>query len=141
MPQESTEDGLIKSPTDGQPVQPTFDYGSLSESNHRLLEEVLKLLEYKKGKLTTFAIDDIKMKFNIAEVPMMKVEESLWYEFTKDERIGASIQGFREVTQADGTKIRIPHIGFSGDLDQLNDMINRILAKAGMLKPVEVSKD
>ena len=139
MPQESTINGLIKSPTDGQEVQPVFDYGALSESNHRLLEEVLKVLENNNAKPTSRAIDDLKMKFNIAEVPMMKVEDSLWYEFTKDERIGASIQGFREVTQADGSKIRIPHIGFSGDLDQLNDMINRILAKAGMLQPV--SKD
>jgi hypothetical protein len=47
---------------------------------------------------------------------------------TKDERLGQSVQGFRQAT-VDGKKIRIPHIGFSADLDYLDEFINRIANK------------
>jgi hypothetical protein len=36
------------------------------------------------------------------------------------------MQGFRETKDKNGKKIRIPHIGFSADLDYLNEMIQRI---------------
>jgi hypothetical protein len=57
---------------------------------------------------------------------MAKIEDSLWHQFTKNERIGQSMQGFRETKDKNGKKIRIPHIGFSADLDYLDEMIQRI---------------
>ena len=59
---------------------------------------------------------------------MMKYEDSLWYELTKNENLGVSIQGYREVTQEDGKKIRIPHIAMSADLDYLDDVVKRIFS-------------
>jgi len=59
----------------------------------------------------------------------MKLEESLWHALTKDERIGQSMQGYKDTTDKDGKKIRIPHIGFSADLDYLDEFINRLAVK------------
>ena len=53
---------------------------------------------------------------------------------TKEERLGMSIQGFRQSTDENGNQIRIPHVGFSADLDYLDDFINRIVQKALKLK-------
>ena len=72
-------------------------------------------------------------KFKVEEIPLMKLESSLWHQFTKDEKLGQSVQGFRTAT-VDGKKINIPHLGFSADLDYLDDVINRIVKKARQLK-------
>ena len=42
-----------------------------------------------------------------------------------------SMQGYRETSDKDGNKIRIPHIGFSADLDYLDEFINRLATKIG----------
>ena len=73
--------------------------------------------------------EELKTRFQIVEIPMKPVEESLWHQFTKNERIGLSVQGFRESKDDEGNKIRIPHIGFSADLDYLDEMIQRIAKK------------
>lgn len=129
--------GLIKSSITGEDIEPVFDYDVLTESDRRLLAEILRVMEEKKGKPTSVAIADLKMKFNLAEVPMLDIKKSLWYEFTKDERIGPSVQGFRETKDKDGNPIRIPHIGFSADLDYLDAMINRIILKGMSLQPAK----
>ena len=48
---------------------------------------------------------------------------------TKDERLGQSVQGFRQTTDENGKKIRILHVGFSADLDYLDEFLNRIVKK------------
>ena len=53
---------------------------------------------------------------------------------TKDERLGQSIQGHRLSVDKDGNKLRIPHVGFSADLDYLDEFINRIIQKAKEIK-------
>jgi hypothetical protein len=53
---------------------------------------------------------------------------------TKDERIGQSVQGFRQSIDENGNKIRIPHIGFSADLDYLDGFLNRLIQKAQEIK-------
>jgi hypothetical protein len=68
---------------------------------------------------------------------MMKVEDSVWHQLTKDERLGFSMQGFRQTTDNDGNKIRIPHIGFSADLDYLDEFVNRLAKKIATLPTAE----
>jgi len=68
---------------------------------------------------------------------MMKVEDSVWHQLTKDERIGQSMQGFRQTTDNEGNKIRIPHIGFSADLDYLDEFVNRLAKKIASLPTAE----
>jgi hypothetical protein len=53
---------------------------------------------------------------------------------TKDERLGQSVQGFRQSTDENGEKIRIPHVGFSADLDYLDEFVNRLVKKIEGIK-------
>ena len=64
---------------------------------------------------------------------MKKLEDSLWYQFTKNEKIGTNITGYRD-TYVDGKRILIPHVAFNSDLDYLDDMMNRIIHKVKQLK-------
>jgi hypothetical protein len=40
-----------------------------------------------------------------------------------------AMQGYRETADKDGKRYRIPHIGFSADLDYLDDMAQRLAKK------------
>ena len=97
----------------------------LFQDSENQTEEIKKYLEAKKKELEIF--------FQVEEIPLMKLESSLWHQFTKNEKLGQSVQGFRTAT-VDGKKINIPHLGFSADLDYLDDVINRIVKKARQLK-------
>ena len=88
-------------------------------------QEIKDFLDKKKEELEVF--------FQIEEIPLLKVEQSLWHQFTRDEKLGQSVQGFRTTT-VDGKKVNIPHIAFSADLDYLDDVINRVIEKAKVLK-------
>jgi hypothetical protein len=112
----------------GEGIEEQLDFGSLTTRDKKLIEEVLKLLKNNDNVTVQNISQQIKDKFEIAEIPMMKYEESLWYQLTKNEHLGVSIQGYREVTQEDGKKIRIPHIAMSSDLDYLDDVVKRIFA-------------
>ena len=96
----------------------------LFQDSENQTEEIKKYLETKKKELEIF--------FQVEEIPLMKLESSLWHQFTKDEKLGQSVQGFRTAT-VDGKKINIPHIGFSADLDYLDDLINKVIKKARQL--------
>lgn len=111
-------------------IEPIFDYGNITDRDKSVIEEVIKLIEQRPGVPPAILIAELKTKFQLVTIPMMKVEDSLWGQLTKDENLGQSMQGFRETVDKDGNKIRIPHIGFSADLDFLDNLINRIIKKA-----------
>ena len=60
---------------------------------------------------------------------MKDYNKSVWGQLTKDERLGMSVQGFRTDTDENGNPIRIPHIGFSADLDYLDEFCSRLANK------------
>tara|TARA_B100001057_G_C22493341_1_gene811090 strand:- start:316 stop:717 length:402 start_codon:yes stop_codon:yes gene_type:complete len=119
----------IKSNVDGKEIEPLFDYVDITERDKLVIEEVIKLINERPGVPGNMIIEELKVKFGIIEIPMMKLENSIWYNLTKDEKIGFSMQGHRETTDKDGSKIRIPHISFSADLDELDMMVNRLAKK------------
>jgi len=47
------------------------------------------------------------------------------------------MQGFRQTTDNEGNKIRIPHIGFSADLDYLDEFVNRLATKIASIPKAE----
>ena len=120
--------GKINSTKTGEAIEEQLDFGSLTTRDKKLIEEVLKLLKNNDNDTVQNISKQIKEKFQITEIPMIKYEDSLWYELTKNEHLGVSIQGYREVTQEDGKKIRIPHIAMSADLDYLDDVVKRIFS-------------
>jgi hypothetical protein len=121
----------------GEDFESLFDYGDITERDKSVVEEVINLLEARPGVPTSMVIAELKEKFELVTIPMMKVEDSVWHQLTKDERLGFSMQGFRQTTDKDGNKIRIPHIGFSADLDYLDEFVNRLAKKIATLPTAE----
>ena len=115
-------------------IEPLFDYGDITERDKSVVEEVISLFEARPGVPSEMVVAELKEKFELVQIPMMKVEDSVWHQLTKDERIGQAMQGFRQTTDKDGNKIRIPHIGFSADLDYLEEFINRLAKKVASIK-------
>jgi len=121
--------GKIKSTVDGKDIEPLFDYGDITERDKSVVQEVISLIQARPGVPGNKIAEELKAKLELVEIPMMKVEDSIWGQLTKDEKLGFAMQGFRETNDENGNKIRIPHIGFSADLDYLDDFINRLARK------------
>ena len=122
--------GKIKSTVDEtKDIEPLFDYGNITERDKSVVQEVISLIQARPGVPGNMIAEELKAKFELVEIPMMKVEDSIWGQLTKDEKLGFAMQGFRETNDENGNKIRIPHIGFSADLDYLDDFINRLARK------------
>ena len=118
-------------------IEPLFDYGDITDRDKSVVEEVINLFQARPGVPSEMVIAELKEKFQLVQIPMMKVEDSVWHQLTKDERIGQSMQGFRQTTDNEGNKIRIPHIGFSADLDYLDEFVNRLAKKIANLPTAE----
>ena len=127
-PNEGT-DGKIASNMTGEAIEGMYDYGNISDSDKKVVVEIIDLLNARGQVPCSMFAEELKTRFQIVEIPMKPIDESLWHQFTKNERIGLSVQGFRESKDEEGNKIRIPHIGFSADLDYLDEMIQRIAKK------------
>lgn len=121
----------------GDDFESLFDYGDITDRDKDVVKEVISLIESRPGVPGNMIVAELKEKFEIVTVPMMKLEDSIWHQLTKDERIGFSMQGFRQTTDKDGNKIRIPHIGFSADLDYLDEFTNRLAKKIQSLPTTE----
>jgi len=121
----------------GDDWESLFDYGDIKERDKSVVKEVISLIQSRPGVPSDMIIAELKEKFEIVTVPMMDMEKSVWYQLTKDERLGFAMQGYRQTTDKDGNKIRIPHIGFSADLDYLDEFASRIAKKIESLPKTE----
>ena len=118
----------------GEEIETIFDYGDIKKEHKDVVLEIIEWLRSRNGVPTEMLIEELKIKFQIEEVPMKKVDDTVWGQLTKGEKLGASIQGFREAKDENGNRIRIPHIGFSADLDWLDGFVNRLIKKAEEIK-------
>ena len=132
-PNEGTN-GKLASNMTGEAIEGTYDYGNISDSDKRVVKEIIDLMRDRGEVPCSMFAEELKNKFQLVEVPMKKIEDSVWGQLTKDERLGQSMQGFREAVDSDGNKIRIPHVGFSADLDYLDEFVNRLIKKAQEIK-------
>ncbi len=111
------------------------DHFEPTKQEKKIAEDILNTIneDISKNIPLKFTITRIQESYKLKEVPMLSLENSLWHQFTKDEKIGQSIQGYR--TQViDGKSIRIPHLAFGADLDYLDEMIRRIITRINNLK-------
>ena len=131
-PNEGTN-GKVASNMTGEAITGLYDYGDISESDKKVVNEIITLLRQRKGIPVEMIIEELKTKFELVEIPMKKIEDSVWGQLTKDERLGMSMQGFRQSSDENGNPIRIPHIGFSADLDYLDEFVNRLVNKVNNL--------
>jgi len=121
--------------TDTEDFQFLVDHFEPTKQEKKIAEDILNTIvdDASKDIPLKFTITRIQESYKLKDVPMLSLENSLWHQFTKDEKIGQSIQGYR--TQIiDGKSIRIPYIAFGADLDYLDEMIRRIITRINNLK-------
>ena len=102
--------------------------------DQKVVLEVIKLINERRGVPGDMIVEKLKTKLNLVVIPMKKIEDSVWGQLTKDERLGQSVQGFRQSTDENGKKVRVPHVGFSADLDYLDEFVNRLVKKIEGIK-------
>tara|TARA_Y100001970_G_scaffold281055_1_gene391057 strand:- start:423 stop:830 length:408 start_codon:yes stop_codon:yes gene_type:complete len=123
-------------------LQPRFDYGDEMQIKHvqRAVEDIIQFLKKKDKEKAHIdnVCEELSVIFQLEDMPTMKVEDTLWGHVTKDERLGQMYQGYKIAT-VDGVRTKIPHYGFSGDLDDLDAFVNRLFQKweDGVKKPVK----
>lgn len=112
-----------------------FDYSQtgLKKEHKETAEEIIRFLDERQGVPYDIVKEEIKQNFKLEDLPELDYKKTLWYQFTKDEKLGQQKQGYR-IDLVDGKKVKIPHISFSSDLDYLDDMINRFIQKVKELK-------
>lgn len=122
---------------DANTIEPVVSHhpDDITKDQLKVAEDIIQTLKdnHKKNIPLKFSIEQIENDYNVKELPMMDVKSTLWYQLTKDEKIGANIQGFRTI-EKDGKKIRIPFICFGADLDYLEGMMKRLVTKIRLLK-------
>ena len=114
-------------------IERGYDYGSVSDDHKIIVREIIDYLRTRTQVPVEMIIDEMKHKWSLEEVPMEKIEDSVWGQLTKDEKLGQSVQGFL-LKEKDGKKVRVPHIGFSANLDYLNEFVNRLFKKLEKVK-------
>ena len=111
-----------------------YDYGDITDRDKVVVREIIDLLRAREQVPCGMFAEELKTRFQLEEVPMQDIESSVWGQLTKDERLGQSVQGFKLSTDENGKKIRIPHIGFSADLEYLDEFVNRLTKKIKNIK-------
>lgn len=107
----------------------------LKKEQIKVAEDIIQTLKenQKKDIPLKYSIEEIENNYNIKEVPTIDIESSLWYQMTKDWKVGSNIQGYRN-TVKDGKKIRIPYIAFGADLEYLDKVMKELITKIQFLK-------
>jgi len=120
---------------DANSLEHLIDHADISTEQKKVAEDILQLVKNNQSKNIPlkFTISQIENDYKIKEIPLMSTENSLWYQFTKDEKIGANIQGYRTI-EKNGQKLRIPYIAFGADLEYLDEMMKRIITQVNMMK-------
>ncbi len=125
--------GNVVSNKTGEEIKMNYDLTQMGELEETFVKNVIDFIDSKRGVDTDTLLTEIKHRYKIETPPIKKLEDSLWYQFTKNEKIGMNITGFRD-TYVDGKRVLIPHVTFNSDLDYLDDMMNRIIHKIKQLK-------
>ena len=126
--------GAMASNMTGEAITGVYDYGNISDSDKRVVREIIDLMRNRGQVPCSMFAEELKTRFDLVEIPMKKIEDSVWGQLTIDERLGQSIQGFRQSTDENGKKVRVPHVGFSADLDYLDEFVNRLVIKVKDIK-------
>lgn len=120
-----------------------FDYSetNLTKDHKDAAEEIIRFFDERQGVPYDLAKEELKQNFKLENVPELDHTKTLWFQFTKDEKLGQQKQGWR-YDYVNGKKVKIPHISFSADLDYLDDMINRFIYKVKEYKLLDqIEKD
>jgi len=115
-------EGRLLSNMTGEPIKRNWVDDDVTEAHIEAAEEIIKLLKHFDKKKWQIAqiIPEIEKKFKVVKYDEYNFKDSLWNKLSQkaNDKLGQSIQGFR----IEGNK-KIPHIGFSADLDYLDEFV------------------
>ena len=130
--EEITKSGHQRTKT-GEVIQPLFDYNSIDDYTKLAIRDIVDILENDNIDKKR-SIDVIKHKFQLEEIPEYDVGKSLWKNMMYEFKLGESIQGWKIVEDDKGKKLKIPVISFTGELDYLDDVMKKLIARINMIK-------
>jgi hypothetical protein len=108
----------------------SFHPDDITTRDKEVVEEIIKLLNQRENIPIPIIIKELKIKFNLENIPELNIENSIWYKLTKDtSEIKSSIQGYKIINLDNGEKLKIPHLGFSVSLDDLNKFVLSLIEK------------
>ena len=125
--EEITKSGHQRTKT-GEVIQPLFDYNSIDDYTKLAIRDIVQVLEDDKIDKKQ-SINIIKDKFQLEEVPEYNIEKSLWKSMMSEFNLGESIQGWKIVQDSEGKKLKIPVISFTGELDYLDDVMQKLITR------------
>ena len=107
----------------------------ITKEHQKIAEDILQTLRenQKKDIPLKYSIEQIENNYHIKEVPEMDIKSSLWYQMTKDWKIGTNIQGYRQ-TVKNHKKIRIPYLAMGADLEYLDKVMRDLITKIHLSK-------
>ena len=112
-----------------------YQPSEIPKEHKQVVLEVLKHLESREGVSYDIIKTELLQKFNIEDVPMLDLKDTLWYHLTKDiKEANGIIQGFRYKVLENGKKIKVPYISFTLDLEKLNELLLHIIEKGKNIK-------
>ncbi len=112
-----------------KPDKILYDYDFVTNRDKETAEEVINQIEKLKNLPLDIALEKIKIDFKIKEIRKIPVNEGLFYNFFKDEKLGASVQGYNRKKDKEGNDYTVPFITFGADREYLDDMIKRLITK------------
>lgn len=122
---------LIKSNITEQDIKPILDYDKITNEHKEAAEAILELIE-KNNSLNIpieITIAQIKSNFKLEKIKEIQIKDSLFFSVLGDEKLGVTIQGYREEYNENGEKIKIPHISFSADIDYFDKILKKLIEK------------
>jgi len=123
--EEITKSGHQRTKT-GEVIEPLFDYHSIDDYTKLAVKDIIKIIENTDKNAS---INLIKQKFQIEETPEYDQNKSLWRSMMSEYKLGESIQGFKIIQNENGTKVKVPVISFTGELDYLDEVIKSLINK------------
>lgn len=120
---------------DDGPVDANYDYGNVSEQDKKVVSEVISHLRTRSNIPTEMVVEELKQKFSITEVPVKDIDQTLWHKLTWKHRdiLRPNVQGYKLKTLENGTKLKLPIVMFSADIDQLDEILKDIIEQAKKL--------
>ena len=112
-----------------------YQPSEITKEHKQVVLEVLKHFESRKDVSYDIIKTELLQKFNIEEVPMLDIKDTLWYHLTKDiQEAQGNIQGFKLKNLENGKKVKVPYISFTLDLEKLNVLLLTIIEKSKQIK-------
>ncbi len=105
-----------------------YNYGELSTDDKTTAEEIIRVLQ-NNPDVPNDVCKDLRLKFNIEEIPEVFIEDSLWYHFTHEDALGLTVQGWATIDKGTDS-YKIPYIGLCNTLDKFDLMILHLFEKA-----------